>query len=118
MASDFIAAFQAQFNPAALQHFAEDVTYKPSAATAKTVDVVVIRESRHRVFDESGAVLHDEIEVFLAEDDVATPIDIMAASGSGVDYLTIDGTTFYVLEIVERSAGGWHRLRCGTKVFA
>jgi hypothetical protein len=117
MASSFETAFAAQFNPSALVQFAEAVTYTPAGATAKSVQCVVLRESRSRIFDESGAFRREEIEVYVSTADVTTPIDVAAASGSGVDALSIDSTTFYAVEVVERTVAGWHRLRCATKVF-
>lgn len=116
MASDFETVFAAQFNPAGLARFAETGTYTQAGASSKSVSLVILRETRQRRFDESGAVLRDEIEFYLASADVATPIDVAAASGSGVDSLPIDGTTFYVVEVMERGVAGWHRLRAATKV--
>lgn len=117
MASAFETAFQSQFNPAATSFFAETIAYKPSTSTTISVSAVVLRELRRRTLSDSGDVLRDEMEILVPVASVATPVDITEASGNGEDWALIDGSTFYVVEVLERAVGGWHRLRVATKVF-
>lgn len=115
MASNFESAFASQFNPSAAAQFAETVTYNVTGGASKSVSMVVLRESRRQM---RAMVLAEEFETmdaWLLASDVAVPKDQFGLSAP--DTVTIDTAAWFVGEIIELSAGGWHRLLLKSKDF-
>jgi hypothetical protein len=115
MASSFETTFASQFNAPAAATFAEAVTYNVTGGASKSVSMVVLREMRRQT---RAAALYEEYEempAHLLASDVTTPKDQFGSNAP--DTVTIDGATWYVGEILELNAAGWHRLLLKSRDF-
>jgi len=111
------SAFNTYESPAAQYAMAETIVYNPSESSAVSCLAVVKRETRRRVEDESEQGYHEAMEIEVPVATVATPVDLMAATGNSVDQCTIDGKTWEVRKVLERGAtGGWHLLQLFDKL--
>lgn len=138
MASKFETAFAAQFNAPAAEMFAETVTYYGSGGqitvdgvpitvdgeyvtvtgtggSSTSVSMIVLRETRRQVRAAGLDEEYEEMFVHLLASDVTTPRDQFGSNAP--DSVTIDGETWYVGEIIELNAAGWHRLLLKSRDF-
>lgn len=117
MASEFDTIFEDAFNPSADAMFSETVAYTVAGGSPSNVTAIVPREERARIFSNANVLLREEMPIYVSTSDVASPVGIAEASGDGLDSMSIDSTTFYVIEIEESDIVGYHRLRCSTEAF-
>jgi hypothetical protein len=117
MASSFETAFAAQFNPAAVAQFAETITYTPSGGSPapSSVSAVVLRESRQQARDGALVLEYEMMEIYVLASQVVTPKDQFQALAP--DSVTIDTETWFVGEVLQKNAAGWHRLLLKSKDF-
>jgi len=92
----------------------EAITYTPAGGSPKTIQAVVMRETRRQLPTNSSTTTREQIEVVIRTDatlGVASP-----TAYPGGDSCTVDGTTWYVIIVLERSVAGEHRLGLSTKL--
>jgi hypothetical protein len=88
----------------------ETVTYQGTVISA-----IVLRETRHRDEDPGSITLeHDVMDIVVALADVPTPQEY-GFKGQAGDTVIIGADTWYVARVLERDAGGLHRLRLSDK---
>jgi uncharacterized phosphosugar-binding protein len=92
--------------------FAEDITYTPKVGVPKIIKAVIIRKRIDPANEDSGRVLLNQAEVFLANDAVSGVTSINKG-GDVVSFAeTIGGAaiTWVVADILEHDEGIWHLL--------
>jgi hypothetical protein len=115
VASKFDTAFAAQFNAPAASQFAEAVTYNVTGGASKSISMLVLRESRKQIRASALYEEYEEMEGYILASDVTTPKDQFGSNAP--DTITIDTVAWYVGEVLELNAGGWHRLLMKSKDF-
>jgi hypothetical protein len=92
--------------------FAEEITYTPKGGAPKIIKAVIIRKRLDPAYEDTGRVLINQGEVFVANDAVSG----VASINKGGDIVsfaeTIGGTAinWIVADILDHDEGLWHLL--------
>ena len=92
--------------------FAEQIQYTPKGGSPKTIKAVINRQRLTPGGEESGRVLQNQIEIFIAND-AAYGVDSINKGGDEVLFPEIVGgidVNFVVVDILGEDQGMWHLL--------
>ncbi|MCP4639449.1 MAG: hypothetical protein GY851_03400 [bacterium] len=115
MSSNFENVYKYTANPSQAATFGETVTYTVAGGAPASVTMIVDRKSREWVDSAAAADTYEQVMARLLVSDIATPIDLQAATGDSVDQVAINSEDWYVREVVDTVAG-WHILRLTSKL--
>lgn len=92
--------------------FAEDITYTPKAGAPKIIKAVIIRKRLDPAYEDTGRVLLNQAEVFIANDATAGVASINKGGDTVSFAETIGGAAinWIVADILEHDEGIWHLL--------
>jgi len=92
--------------------FAEDLTYTPKAGAPKIIKAVIIRKRLDPAYEDTGRVLINQAEIFIANDAAAGVISINKGQDAVSFAETIGGTAinWVVADILDHDEGLWHLL--------
>lgn len=92
--------------------FAEDLTYTPKGGAPKIIKAVIIRKRLDPAYEDTGRVLINQAEVFVAND-AAAGITVVNKGQDVVSFAeTIGGAAinWVVADILDHDEGMWHLL--------
>ncbi|MDD5108299.1 MAG: hypothetical protein PHC29_02135 [Candidatus Omnitrophica bacterium] len=92
--------------------FAEDLTYTPKAGVPKIIKAVIIRKRLDPAYEDTGRVLLNQGEIFIAND-AAAGVTSINKGGDIVSFAeTIGGAviSWIVADILDHDEGIWHLL--------
>lgn len=92
--------------------FAEQIQYTPKGGSPKTIKAVINRKRLTPGGEESGRILQNQIEIFIAND-ATYGVDSIKKGGDEVSFPEIVGgidVNFVVVDILGEDQGMWHLL--------
>ena len=92
--------------------FAENIRYTPKGGTQKTIKAIVNRKRLIPGGEESGRILQDQLEIFIANDSVYG-VSSVNKGGDEVLFPEILGgidVSFVIVDILGEDQGLWHLL--------
>jgi len=92
--------------------FAETITYTPSGGTGKSIKAVVKRERLNTSNEDTGRVLLNQAEIFVANDSIAG-VSSVSKGADKVSFPALSGgsnATWLVVDIIEHDDAMWHLL--------
>ena len=92
--------------------FAEDLTYTPKAGVPKIIKAVIIRKRLDPAYEDTGRVLINQGEVFVANDAASGVASINKGQDTVLFAETLGGTAinWVVADILDHDEGLWHLL--------
>ena len=92
--------------------FAEDITYTPKGSAPKQIKAVIVRKRIDPAYEDTGRVLLNQAEIFIAND-AAAGVTSINKGGDTVSFAeTIGGAaiSWVVADILDHDGGIWHLL--------
>ncbi len=92
--------------------FAEGITYTPKGSAPKQIKAVIIRKRIDPAYEDTGRVLLNQAEIFIANDATAGVTSINKGGDTVSFAETIGGTavSWVVADILDHDEGIWHLL--------
>jgi hypothetical protein len=92
--------------------FAEDINYTPKGSAPKQIKAVIVRKRLDPAYEDTGRVLINQAEIFIAND-AAAGVTSINKGGDTVSFAeTIGGAAinWVVADILDHDEGIWHLL--------
>lgn len=92
--------------------FAEEITYTPKGGSEKTIKAIVIRSRLGTSGEDSGKILLNQAEVFIAYEDTYGVNNVIKGADTVSFPERIGGidVTWKVMDVIDQDNGMWHLL--------